>query len=206
MSIATYAELQTAIINFMDDASITSYVPDFITLAATDIKNDPDISFTSMEVRTQATTSTTDQYLALPTGFLNIKRMHLVTSPQHNINIVPMSVLNEYYTSSTGKPDYAAIVDGQFEFNRICDSAYTVEIICDVITDLSDAQTTNEIFPEYPNLYLYASLIHAAIFVKEDPSIYGKIYEGAVSKYSLKDERKRYAAPLRQRPHPRVVV
>jgi len=206
MSIATYAELQTAIANFLDDSSLTSVIPDFITLAATDIKNDPDISFVSIERRATATASTTGHYLALPTGFLNIKRMHLVTSPQHNVKIVPISVLNEYYTSSPGKPDYAAIVDGQFEFNRICDSAYTVEIIYDAITDLSDSDTTNEIFPEYPTLYLYGSLIHASVYVKEDPSPYERLYEKAIAKYSLKDKRKRYAAPLRQRPHPRVVV
>lgn len=206
MSITTYAELQTTIAGFLDDSSLTSEIPDFITLGATDIKNNPDVSFVSIEKRSTADTSTTSQYLALPIGFLNIKRMHLNTSPQHNIRVVPVSVLNDYYTSSPGKPDFVSVVDGQFEFNRVPDSAYEVEIIHDVITDLSDSNTTNEIFPEYPNLYLYAALVHASIYVKEDPSVYERQYDKAVALYSMKDTQKRYAAPLRQRPHPRVVV
>jgi len=167
MALANYSDLQTVVADYLDRGDLTGVIPDFITLAESSIKHDKNTRFLSGEVRATATLTSGSQYLALPTGFSRIKRMHFIGDPQKIIQVVSMSVLNNYYTSVVGKPTYAAIVDDQFEFNQISDSDYTVEIIYDKFTALSDSNTTNEIFPEYSDIYLYGSLIQAAIYLRD---------------------------------------
>lgn len=202
MSVATYAELKTAIENWVDDSSITSQLGDFISLAESTLKHDKKTRFLAGEIRATASTVAGSQYLAVPTGFQRIKRMHIVADPQKNITVVSRSELNNHYTSSTGTPSYVAIVGDEFEFNRIPDSVYTIEIVSDKFTALSDSNTTNEIFPSYVDLYLYGALIHAALFVK-DTDLYNMAnaeYSKAIVNAKNADSSARYAGSLRSRP------
>lgn len=211
MSINTYALLQTAITNFFDDGELTTArIQECISLAESDMENDPNLELLAMEARATATLSTTSHYISVSdtdlTGFNGLKRIHINGDPQKEIKVVPASQLNRFYTSTTGKPRYAALVGDEIEFDRIPDSAYTVELLFYRLTPLSDSNTTNEIFPAFKNLYLYASLIHAAVFAKEDEGQYERMYEKAANKAMAKDKQKRFGAPLRQRPHPRVIA
>jgi len=201
MTISTYAELKTAISNWTDDAEIAYYLADFISLAESTLKHDEKTRFLAGEIRATASTVAASQYLAVPTGFQRIKRMHIVGSPQTNIDIVSRTVLDDHYSSSTGTPSYVAVVGDEFEFNRIPDSIYTVEIVSDKFTALSDSNTTNEIFPAYVDLYLYGALIHAAIFVK-DTDLYTmaeREYSKAITNAKNADKSARYAGRLKAR-------
>jgi len=201
MSIATFAELKTAIEDWVDDGEITSKLTDFISLAESSMKHDKKTRFLAGEIRATASTVASSQYLAVPTGFQRIKRMHIQGDPQKNIKIVSRSSLNDHYSSATGQPSYAAIIGDEFEFNRIPDQVYTVEIVSDKFTALSDSNTTNEIFPAYVDLYLYGSLIHASLFTK-DTDLYSmaeREYNKAVVNAQNADKSARYAGRLRAR-------
>lgn len=201
MALTTYTELKAAIADWLDRSDLTTVIPDFITLAEASIKHDKNTRFLASEARSQATLSTSTQYLALPSDFVRVKRMHIVSSPQKNIQIVSRSVLNDYYISSAGKPSYAAVTDGQFEFDRIPDSAYTVEIIYDKFNALSGANETNEVYPEYSDIYLYGSLIHAAVYLRDAEMKADAVqaYLNAVDVARKGDKSSRYAGGLRAR-------
>ena len=201
MALTTFTELKAAIADFLDRSDLTAAIPDFITLAEVGIKHDKRNRFLANETRATATLTAASQYLALPAGFVRIKRMHFTTTPQHNIEITSRDTLNDRYISSTGKPNFVTVADGQFEFNRISDSAYTVEIIFDKFLALSGSNATNQVFPEYSNIYLYGSLVQAAIYLR-DRELRAEMHEeylNAVKIAKAGDDSARYGGKLRAR-------
>jgi len=165
MSITTYAELKTEIENWVDDASITSYVADFVSLAEKRIKRK--VRLREMVARSTAAMPTSDRYLALPSDFVAVKQVQLNTTDLRTLEYVPEDTINLHYTSTAGEPFYYTITGTEFQFEKIPDSAYTVEITYYQLSALSDSNTTNEIFPEFSELYLHASLVQAFLFVDE---------------------------------------
>jgi len=194
--ITNYTELNTEIANVLDYSSLTADIPLFIQLAETEIKADLDL-IESQAIAT-ASTSTTSQYLALPTYYANPIRAHInYSDEQYSITFTTAEGLNKRWTSSNRMPKYVAVVDGQLEFDCVPDQAYEVEFLYNKLTTLDATSLTNEIFPTFLNCYLYGALKHAAIFIKDDHTIYQGQYEYFVNKIKNKNKKKKYPAPLR---------
>lgn len=185
MSFATYANLQTEIQNWMDDGDLAGYAADFITLGENRIKRD--FRCRQMVKRATATADTSSRYLDLPTGFIAAKRIQLNTTPLHVINFVGPDEINQYHHSTGGKPNFYTVNGDELEFNRVFDDTYTVEINYYKLTALSDSSTTNEIFPEFAELYLYASLAEAATFTALDAE-YDQKYAMALMRAKTADQ------------------
>ena len=77
MALGTYSDLQTSIANWLHRADLSSVIPDFISLCEADFN--ARLRLSNMETRT--TTTLSDDYLALPTGFRELRRMQLNTNP-----------------------------------------------------------------------------------------------------------------------------
>ena len=197
MAITNYSELNTSIVNFMDDSDLSAYIPDFISLAESEIKADLELIETSTIAT--ASTSTTDQYVALPDYFSSPIRLHINYNDEiYEVKFTTPDGLNRKFTSNAQRPTYVSVVDGQLEFNCVSDQAYEIELLYHKLTSIDGTtNTTNEVFPLYLNCYLYGALKHGAIFVKEDSSIYERQYEIFIEKIKLKNRRKKYPAPLR---------
>lgn len=166
MAITTFSELQTAITNWLDDNGIDSYRADFITLGENRIKRE--LRVRQMMNRATATMPTSDRYLALPAGYVAMKQLQINSDPLRTLQYVPEDQINLYHSSSTGKPYYYTITGDDLQFERTPDSAYTAEITFYKLTALSASNTTNELFPEFAELYLHASLIEGLYFNQED--------------------------------------
>lgn len=90
------------------------------------------------------------------------------------IHIVDSASLGEHRgrLGPTGVPAYAAIEGGRARFAPVPDDAYSTRMpYWRRITRLSDANTTNWLLEEYPSIYLYAALLEAAPFLKDDERI-----------------------------------
>ena len=170
MAITTFAELKTAIANWLDDSSLTTYLPDFIAVAEASINRR--VRVQEMQKRTTDTTGTSSRYLAAPTNFAGMASLRINSTKLHGIKFVTNAQIDDFYTSTPGKPDYYTLWGDEIEFNRLCDSDYTVDIkYFEKVTALSDGNTTNDILTYHPDIYLYGSLAAAAPFVGEDPRI-----------------------------------
>lgn len=202
MSITTYAELQTAITNWFDDADLaTARIQECITLCEGDLQADVDLIET--EVRANATCSTTSRYLALPANYISGKRFRLIdpsdSSLVYFVDFTTPNGINNKYTTSQVLPEYVSVNDGQFEFNSIPDKAYTAQYLYSRLVPLSGSNTTNELMPSFMNAYLFGTLKYASIFSKEDPTGYEAEYNKFVKKIQAKNKRKKYPSPLRAR-------
>lgn len=73
MSITTYAELQTAIADFLNRDDLTATIPTFIDLAEANFQRDVD----HWRRETSTTTSVNSRYSALPSDFSSLVRLSL---------------------------------------------------------------------------------------------------------------------------------
>ena len=193
MSITTYAELQTAIADFLNRDDLTAVVPDFITLAEARIQRD--LEHWQMEKR--ATASVTTQYVALPTDFLHPKRLHI--QGQHQpLDPMAWSQMQESRDSggdSTGVPRYYALVGGELELWPTPGNTYTLEMYYTAtLSALSVSNTSNWLLAQAPDIYLYGSLINSAPYLSQDERVvaWGALYQSGIDALQKSSERAKW--------------
>ena len=77
MAITTYSELQTAVSNWLHRSDLTSYIPDFITLAETRIYRE----VRARDMETAFSDTIASGAVALPTSYIDLKHAYISRSP-----------------------------------------------------------------------------------------------------------------------------
>lgn len=166
--ITDYSSLKTAITDWSHRSDLSSYMDDFIKSAEQRIATD--LRVRELETSTSGTLSGIT--LALPSDFASLRRLTIATQVKYEPESVGANGLRRFYDSSNGLPTYYAIVGSNIEFNRTPDSEYAYELdYYKKPTALTASNTTNDIITTYPNIYLYACLIEAGYFAKNDSDI-----------------------------------
>lgn len=171
MAITTYAELKTAIETWLNRADLSSYTGDFITLAESMMDNDSRLRTRHAVVR--STLSVSSQFTTLPTAFRRMINVEYQTTPVRPLEYLPPQRMDDVRSvDPTGTPYYYSIHGTELEVAPVPDSAVTLGIIYWAgITALSVSNTSNWLLAARPDIYLYASLIQTAPFLKEDERI-----------------------------------
>jgi len=166
MAISSYAELQTAIANFLARTDLNSVIPDFIQLAEARINRE--LETREQEKRSQATLVAGDEYIALPTDLREVREVKLNTSPITVLNYASPSSLDSTYSGNgLGKPLGYSIVGKEMKLRPVPDSAYTAEIVYIGNVDALSAVSTPTLFLRSPDLYLYGALTEEYISRQE---------------------------------------
>lgn len=193
MSIASYLELQTAISAWTHRADLTSYLTDFITMGEERLFSD--LKVKEMEARTDYTPAS--RYLSTPTRLTSIRRIVAKSTPPVELMSTSPDGLRVVYDTGSGTPSHYTILGSEIEFNRIPN--VDVEILHYAAPEpLSGSATTNAILTAYPNLYLAASMVEAAIFIRDDSMLatwQGKYADG-VSAANRKSSKFHTAGPM----------
>jgi hypothetical protein len=169
MSITTYAELQTAVADWLHRTDLTTKIPDFIALAESAMS--ARIKCRSMEARSTLTCTASSAYVTLPTDMIEMRRLTLSsTTPARQLKYVtPDEITSDYPYGTTGEPYVFTVIAGQVQLAPIPDSAYTLELTyLQRIPALSDSNTTNWLLTAYPTVYLYGSLLQAQPYMADD--------------------------------------
>jgi hypothetical protein len=167
MSIGTYAELQTAVGDWLHRSGLTN-IADLIKLGESRINRE--LRLFDMENVASLTASTSNRFVTLPTGFIEAIDLTLYSDnyPQ-TLSQVPLSRINNRATDITGLPHYYAI-SSNIIFDIQPDSAYALSLRylkkLDIATDL-----TNNVLTNNPDVYLYSALMAAAPYLKNDDRI-----------------------------------
>ena len=204
MAIGTYDQLKTAIADWVDRSDLTAKLGDFIALAEADIR--PTLFVSQMEQRAYATASTSSPYLALPTNFISVRRVQIVSGGiDYQIQEIPASDMSRLDDGGSGMPRYYSIVGEQFQFSPQPDAEYRVEITYfKDVPELSDSNTTNWILDDYPTVYLFGALKHCAIYIYDSAKAaeFSVLYEKALNDMKKQSRKRQYGGhPL----HVRVV-
>lgn len=192
MAITTYAELKTAIGDWLNRDDLDNVIPNFISLAEAQFNRS--IRHRKMVVRSDATLDT--PYFAVPADWLQTIRFQLNTNPVTPLLFVtPEQALEESMVYSTGQqPLFYTMVGKQFQVVPSPDSSYSAELLYYAkIPALSNSATTNWLLTESPDLYLYGALIQSAPYLKEDEriNVWAGLYQRLLDDMMLADERAR---------------
>ena len=198
MAINSYANLKTALANWLDRSDLTSRLDEFIELAEARFADD--IRIRAMETTaTQVLTSGTRSY-ALPTGYLQGRNFQINTDPITALEYITPEMMDRIWAGSvTGRPRTYTIIGDNYHLGPAPDNADTLEITYyKEFTPLSGSATTNWIILNRPNLYLYACLLEAAPFLgnPEEASVWARYYSEALERLHEADARDRFSGSV----------
>lgn len=196
MAINTYSLLKQALQNWSHRTDINDIIDDVIHLAENDI--DKRLLLRTNEQRATATMPTTDRFLVLPAGFLKMRRLTLINGSL-NYEISYKAPEQMRVNNTAGKPRYYTITS-EIEFDRVPDSAYTLEMSYFAkTTALTSTNTTNDVLTDYPDLYLYGCLLQIAMWEKDTESMmmYQSKFDMAMDLANKQERQGRYGTAPR---------
>ena len=190
MAITNYSELQTAVGSWLNRSDLSSNIPDFITLAEASFNR---VLRTRNQI-TRATSSVNAQYVALPTDLIELFNIQINTNPIKRLEQVSLDKADDLRSanSSSGTPAYFAITGNNIELIPTPNDTKTIEIIYYAkITALSSSNTTNWLLDNYPDIYLYGTLVQAEPFLMNDERLgtWGTLLSKAQEELRVSDER-----------------
>lgn len=169
MAITTYATLQTAIEDYLDDTTVDSAL--FIQLAEK-MFNRRLFTFDQQGLTTLTATASVAYLSALPSDFAGIKSINLGDyAPLHELDVDDYQRLYAEDTS-TGTPIHYMLANGLVYVGPIPETAYTAYLhYWKKLAPLTDDAPSNWLLEDHPDLYLFASLLQAELFGWNDERI-----------------------------------
>lgn len=195
MAITTYAELKTAIANWLNRDDLTDRIPEFITMAEANLNRD--LRHYKMVERVDATLDS--RYVQLPNNWVETLRFSITSTPTYRLELASLDDMLEFRenTSDTsGIPRYYAHVGESIEVYPTPDAERTMQLTYyEEIPALSDSNTYNWLLQDAPDVYLYGSLVHSAPFLLDDARLgtWGNLYATALASLQASSDRTRFA-------------
>lgn len=183
MSITNYAELQVSVASWLNRSDLTANIPDFITLAEAQLSTD--LKTRAMETKVTLSTVIGSNSVALPTDMLEMRRLQVAGTYNQPLSYrSPDELSTDFADNSSGQPIVFTVIGANAELAPIPDAVYSLELTYQQrIPALSDSNTTNWLLSNWPNAYLYASLLAAAPFIMNDERlpVWTQLYSQAIT-------------------------
>ena len=168
MAITTYAELQTAIGDWLNRADLDQKIPDFIRLAESTLND----ILRSADMVTQSTSvSITSGRADLPADALELVYAQVAGAedePLEQITPQQLTMLRRTRTRDAANPRFFAIIGRKIAVTPSPSSGSLDIDYYQRIPALTDSNTTNWLLTDAPHMYLYTSLLHATPFLMDD--------------------------------------
>lgn len=191
MAIGTYAQLQTFLENSLDRSDLDDRIPEFIALNEETLNRR--LRIRAMETR--ATTSISEEYVSLPSDFLEMRNFQLNTSPKQTLRFVTPEYIDTFWAGSTsGQPKVFTFVGGEIQVAPSPGGSYTAEMDYYAKWDIA-TDSTNWLLTNAPSVYVYGSLLHSAPYLKDDKRIgvWKAMFEQAMKDVEDADKRERWS-------------
>ena len=210
MAISNYSNLQSGIADFLNRSDLTSVIPTFIDMAQSQI--DRDVRHWRMETTAQLDVASDYAFLPKNTDgeplWVEIKNVLYYpdmsdTTKYHPLEYLSQNAFDERKMNSenkVGEPQYYTLgaVNGiaimylfpqpKAETNDKIQLSYLAK------ADLGDDDQSNWLITDFPDVYLYGSLIHAAIYLKDDERLpmFTQMYNAAVQRVNASSNESEY--------------
>ena len=194
MAITNYTNLQSTIADYLNRDDLTSIIPTFIQLAESQLNRD--VRHYEMEARSTAVQDAGDEYMQVPSTWIENIRAHVQgggTTPLNLISRAAMADKRAGQNDTSGRPQYYCMADGQFQLYPTPDAEYTIELLFYEKIPALSSSSTNWLLEEYPDAYLYGSLMHSAPYLAEDErtTVWTQLYAAAVQRLNQSSEQAR---------------
>lgn len=190
-----YSTLQSAVSRWLARADLALSIPDFITLAEARINLD--LRTSSQQAQVSGTSSA--GVIALPTSCKQVQSL-IVTfgGVERELHPVPPEqAMNGQFTTV---PDNYCVIGNNINIIANSDYAYRM-VYFSGVPSLSDAAPQNWLITGYPQVYLYATLLEASGYLRDDArtALWGQGYANAVDALTRQSDSLRYSPTPRQR-------
>ena len=193
--------LKAAIADYLARADLTTQIDDFIALC--EARTNRELRVRQMEaVASPNSTVVGTRTIPLPTDFIEARSIQITGAPNAVLTGLSLDQYNAAFPGSgQSQPTHYAIVGSNLYLGPIPDAVYPVQFFYyGRIPALTASNTTNWLLTNFPQVYLYGSLLEAEPFMKNDPRIqtWAGFYDRAIA--GIKGENARAVwngAPLR---------
>ena len=196
MTISTYANLQSEVLDTLNRtdlvANVTQFTPGSIEgavqrgIAKCEKRIVRRLRTREFETSTTMTATASVETIAIPSDFIMAKSMILQENP--NVVLVQKDMtqlVNDTPSTSTGQPASFATFGTNFYYRPLPDSARSIKLFYYAApAALSDSNTTSTLLTKYPDLMLYGTLIEVTAHIEDDARI--QIWKGAFDE-AIKD-------------------
>ncbi len=194
MALTDYSSLKSTIASYLARSDLTNQIPDFIRLGEERLSRD--LRTRKMLVVARADTTAADSTLGLPTDFLEMRDMHLRTTPVQSLTYYsPNAFFAGSRTTDSGKPVDYTILANEIQFAPIPDTAYSVQMLYYAKPQyLTDTNINNAFLANYPDALLYAALGEAEPYLMNDARLqtWAALYDRAILAINTSDQSSEY--------------
>ena len=172
MSLTTYTGLKQSLLDWGKNASLTSYLDDFITLAEARIARD--IRIKSQVQSTTLSTSIVSPYAtALPSDWLETENVTLTADIPYNLQALTPEQMDAKWPAglSTGIPRFWTVVGTNMYFGPTPDQVYSITLQYYQRFPGIVANATNWLLTNHPNIYLSACLYELNKYTKDQEAM-----------------------------------
>jgi hypothetical protein len=193
MAFTTYSSFVTTVESYLARTDLTSVIPDFIQMAQLRMTRD----LRTERMLKVATTTPTDNKVAFPTDFLELREMHFQGNPPIILEYQsPDLFFRNGQTSLSGRSHYFTMLGTEFQFAPSQNSDYTIQILYYAQpTFISSTTSSNLFLAYYPDALLYATLAEAEPYLMNDPRVatWSALYDRAIANIKTSDLGQTYA-------------
>jgi hypothetical protein len=164
MSFSNFENLVTNVADWLHRDDLTDRIPDFIRMAESRINRL--LPSRRAETERALTGTVSSRTIALPSGYKEPLGLWLTTyTPrQPLIYKLPERLM---ISTASAQPHYYTLDGSNIAFDCPLDQAYTFALRYREAYNLEQTNT-NYLLDTYPGLYLYATLVEAAIYIRDD--------------------------------------
>lgn len=169
MAITNYTTLQQAVSDWLNRADLAQQIPDFIMLAESTLNKS--IRSTFMVQTSVLSVSASSQKVATPTDMLEpiyLQVTSTTSAPLEQVTPQQLITLRRARLRNAATPAFFAVMGRNFEFAPIPSSTTSVDCTYYQKIPTLASNSTNWLLTNFPDLYLYTALMHAAPFLKDD--------------------------------------
>lgn len=189
MTISTFAELQSEVIDWSYRTDLDSRIPNFIALCESDMQ----VRCKLVDFESSATVTLADGVGALPSGFTGMRAVYWngdVTKPLKYVTPDRYDALQ----NETGDGVFYTLTGSSIKVSPPGDGDVVMTYKAR-FTPLSNTNTTNVLLTNYPDAYLHGTLLQLRTFCKDRKGMADELglYEAAVKRIEIDNNQRKYA-------------
>jgi len=193
MAFTNYTTFVATVESYLARTDLTTVIPDFVQMAQLRMSRD---------LRTEAmlkvaTTTATDNKVAFPSDFLELREMHFEGNPPIILEYQsPDLFFRNGQTSLSGRSHFFTMLGTEFQFAPSQTGSYTIQILYyGQPTFISTITASNLFLAYYPDALLYATLAEAEPYLMNDPRVatWSALYDRAIANIKTSDLGQTYA-------------
>jgi hypothetical protein len=193
MALTNYTTFVATVESYLARTDLTSVIPDFVQMAQLRMSRD----LRTERMLKVATTTPTDNKVAFPSDFLELREMHFQGNPPILLEFqTPDLFFRNGQTTLSGRSHYFTMLGTEFQFAPSQDSSYTIQILYYAQpTFISSTVSSNLYLAYYPDALLYATLAEAEPYLMNDPRVttWSSLYDRAIANIKQSDLGQTYA-------------